>query len=396
MSERNLDFDQVIRRYGTNCLKYDFVKRRGKQEGILPLWVADMDFKISSYIQDALYRQVEHGIYGYTDTLDSYYEAVNGWVKKHYGYEVAEEEIVKTPGVVYAIAMAVQAFTKEGDGILIQQPVYYPFSGVIRDNHRKIISNDLVCDKETLCYHIDFEDFENKIVTHHVKLFILCNPHNPVGRAWSKEELVTMGEICKKHAVTVFSDEIHADFIWNQKHQPFITAKEGFEKIAITATSPSKTFNLAGLQASNLFIKNEDLRKQYQAAFDASGYSQLNAAGITACEAAYRYGEEWYEAVKKYMKGNIDFMDDYLKENIPQLKMIKPQATYLTWVDCSALGLSDKELEDFITNKANLWLDGGIIFGKGGSGFQRFNVACPRAVLKKALDQLKNAADHLQ
>lgn len=391
MAEKNLDFDQIIERRGTNCLKYDFAEERGRDKDILPLWVADMDFKISSYIQDALYKQVEHGIYGYTDTLDSYAEAVKGWVKAQYGYEVAKEEIFKTPGVVYAIAQAVAAFTKEGEAVLIQQPVYYPFSGVIRDNNRQIISSDLVYDEENLSYNIDFDDFEKKIIENNVKLFLLCNPHNPVGRAWKKDELIILGDICIKHNVVVFSDEIHADFVWEDVHQAFITAKKEFEQIAVTATAPSKTFNLAGLQVSNLIIKNAELKKKYQAAFDASGYSQLNAAGLIACEAAYRGGREWYEAVKKYIKSNINFMDQYLKENLPQLKMIYPQATYLVWVDCKALGLSDRELEDLIEKKANLWLDGGYIFGKTGSGFQRFNVACPRKVLEQALNQLKEA-----
>lgn len=390
-TERNLDFDRVIDRYHTDCLKYDFATERGRTADILPLWVADMDFQISSYIQDALYEQVKHGIYGYTDTLDDYVDAVNGWAKKHYGYEIKKEDLVKTPGVVYAIAMAVQAFTKENEAVLIGQPVYYPFSGVIQDNHRKLVSNDLVYDEETHTYSVDFDDFEKKIVENNVRLFLLCNPHNPVGKAYTKEELAHMGEICSKHGVTVFSDEIHADFIWDGPHQAFITAKEGLEQIAVTATAPSKTFNLAGLQVSNIVIKNKELKKKFQAAIDASGYSQLNAAGLTACKAAYQHGEVWYEAVKQYIKDNIAFMENYLEANLPQLKMIHPQATYLTWVDCRALGLSDKELENFIEKKAHLWLDGGFIFGKTGRGFERFNVACPRSTLEKALDQLKDA-----
>ena len=383
MAEKNLNFEQVIERRGTDCLKYDFASKRGLPEGVLPLWVADMDFRISSYIQEALFEQVEHGIYGYTDTLDEYYQAVNKWLGNHYGYNVLEEEIVKTPGVVYAISMAIQAFTRPGDAVLIQQPVYYPFSSVILHNKRELVSNDLVYDKENLTYHIDFADFEKKIVENSVKLFLLCNPHNPVGRAWNREELIQIGEICSKHGVIVFSDEIHADFVWKGKHQ-----------IAVTATAPSKTFNLAGLQVSNLVIKNKQLRQKFQAALDASGYSQLNAAGLIACKTAYQSGEEWYEAVKKYIQSNIEFMMSYLKENIPQIKMIYPEATYLVWVDCSGLGLTDEELEDLIVKKANLWLDSGRIFGDVGRGFQRFNVACPRKILKQALEQLKEAVDN--
>ena len=229
MAEKNLDFDQVIERNGTDCLKYDFAVRRGMPEGILPLWVADMDFRISSYIQDDLVKQAEHGIYGYTDTQDEYYQAVNKWIRDQYGYRVLEEEIVKTPGVVYAIGMAIQAFTSPGEAVLIQQPVYYPFSDVIRKNGRKVVSSDLVYDKDNKTYHIDMEDFERKIVENNVRLFLLCNPHNPVGRAWKKAELIQMGEILRKHEVIVFSDEIHADFFWNGNHQPFITAKEHFD-----------------------------------------------------------------------------------------------------------------------------------------------------------------------
>ena len=393
MAEKNLDFDQVIERNGTNCLKYDFAVRRGMPEGILPLWVADMDFRISSYIQDALVKQAEHGIYGYTDTLDEYYQAVNKWIRDQYGYRVLEEEIVKTPGVVYAIGMAIQAFTSPGEAVLIQQPVYYPFSDVIRKNGRKVISSDLVYDKDNQTYHIDMEDFERKIAENNVRLFLLCNPHNPVGRAWKKAELIQMGEILRKHEVIVFSDEIHADFVWNGNHQPFITAKEHFDQICVTATSPSKTFNLAGLQVSNLVIKNKILRRKFQLAIDASGYSQLNAAGLAACKAAYQFGKEWYEAVRKYIKSNIDFMDSYLKENIPQIKMIYPEATYLVWVDFGDLRLTDNQLEELVVKKANLWLDSGRIFGTAGKGFQRFNVACPRKILHQALKQLKKAVD---
>lgn len=394
MAEKNLKFEQVIERRGTDCLKYDFASKRGLPEGVLPLWVADMDFRISSYIQEALFEQVEHGIYGYTDTLDEYYQAVNKWLGNHYGYNVLEEEIVKTPGVVYAISMAIQAFTRPGDAVLIQQPVYYPFGSVILDNKRELVSNDLVYDKENLTYHIDFADFEKKIVENSVKLFLLCNPHNPVGRAWNREELIQIGEICSKHGVIVFSDEIHADFVWKGKHQAFLTAKGGFEQITVTATAPSKTFNLAGLQVSNLVIKNNQLRQKFQAALDASGYSQLNAVGLIACKTAYQSGEEWYEAVKKYIQSNIEFMMSYLKENIPRIKMIYPEATYLVWVDCSGLGLTDEELEDLVVKKANLWLDSGCIFGDVGRGFQRFNVACPRKILKQALEQLKEAVDN--
>lgn len=393
MSEKNINFDEIIDRRNTDCLKYDFAKKRGVPVDTLPMWVADMDFKVSSYIQEALNKQVEHGIYGYTDALDDYYSAVGKWIKKQYGYQVSENEIIKTPGVVYAIGAAINAFTEKGDAVLIQEPVYYPFGSVVKDNGRKLVSSSLVYDSEKTRYYVDINDFEKKIVDNKVKLFLLCNPHNPVGRAWSREELIQMGDICRKNGVIVFSDEIHADYVWNGKHCAFIEASESFSDISITATSPSKTFNIAGLQVSNIVIKNEILKNKLQKAIDATGYSQLNAAGIVACKAAYSHGEEWYEAVKSYIKENILYMYKYINENIPLLKMVYPEATYLVWVDFSRLGLDDKEIDSLIVNKAKLWLDSGYVFGKAGEGFQRFNVACPRETLKKALEQLEKAVE---
>jgi cystathionine beta-lyase len=394
MAERNLDFDTVIDRRNTSCLKFDFAKKRGMPEDVLPLWVADMDFKTSSYIQDALTAQAEHGIYGYTESTDSYFEAVHDWILQHYDWEVSEKWLVKTPGIVYALAMAVQAFTEKGDAVLIQQPVYYPFSGVIRDNGRRIVSNSLVYDGNG-GYTMDFEDFEKKIMDEKVKLFFLCNPHNPVGRVWNRDELEKVGDICEKHGVVVVSDEIHADFVWKKKHLVLANLKENYKDFVITATAPSKTFNIAGLQVSNLFIPNPELKKKLIGAIDASGYSQLNAAGLIAAEAAYRHGEEWYQAMKAYVKSNIAYTAQYLRENIPQLKMIEPEGTYLVWIDCRGLGLSNQQLEDLIVQKAGLWLDSGIIFGDDGRGFQRINIACPRATLTLALEKLKKAVDEL-
>ncbi len=391
MCERNLDFDTVPDRRGTKCLKYDFAVQRGRPADVLPLWVADMDFKISSYIEDALAKQVQHGIYGYTETDDAYFAAVQRWISTRHGWQVQPEWLLKTPGVVFAIALAVKACTQPGDAVLIQQPVYYPFSEVILDNGRRLVSNDLVLNEAAGKYEIDFADFEKKIVENGVKLFLLCSPHNPVGRVWTKEELVRLGHICQKHGVTVFSDEIHADFVWKGKHQMFAAADPAFAQFSITATSPSKTFNIAGLQTSNIFIPNETLREKLRHALNASGYSQLNAAGIIAAEAAYRDGGVWYDAVKEYLQKNIAYMKHFLESRLPQLKMIEPEGTYLVWVDCRALGLSAEELDELILHKAKLWLDSGAIFGTTGQGFQRFNIACPRATLTKALEQLEQA-----
>lgn len=394
MAERNLDFDKVVDRKNTSCLKYDFAVKRGMPADILPLWVADMDFKTSSYIQDAVAAQAEHGIYGYTESGDSYFEAVQSWFFTHYDWKVEEKWLVKTPGVVFALAMAVQAFTQENDAVMIQQPVYYPFSGVIKDNGRRIIDNTLVQD-EAGSYHMDLADFEEKIIREKVKLFFLCNPHNPVGRAWTREELEKIGDICYKHHVLIVSDEIHADFVYNRKHQVLVNLKKEYEEITITCTAPSKTFNIAGLQVSNIFIPDNQLRHRFKRQIAASGYSQLNAAGLAACEAAYRYGEEWYNGVKAYIRENISFTKKFLEERIPKVKMLEPEGTYLVWVDFRALGLSNRELEDLIIHKAGLWLDSGAIFGAAGEGFQRINVACPRVTLQTALEKIETAVNNL-
>ena len=390
MPEKNLDFDTVIDRKNTNCLKYDFAVKRGKPENILPLWVADMDFRISSYIQEALAHQVEHGIFGYSDTKESYFNAVSSWMEKHHHWKVEAKWLVKTPGIVFALAMAVKAFTEKGDGVLICQPVYYPFSEVIKDNERRIVDSTLVQGEDGK-YSIDFQDFEEKIVRENVKLFLLCNPHNPVGRVWTREELTTLGDICRKHDVIVVSDEIHSDLIFKGEHQVFANIKEEFQDFSIVCTAPSKTFNIAGLQVSNIFIPNDELRRQFKKQIDAAGYSQLNAAGLAACEAAYRDGEEWYNAMISYVKGNIAYTKSYIEQNIPQIKMTEPEGTYLVWMDFRELGLQKSALEDLIVNKAGLWLDSGAMFGPAGEGFQRINVACGRATLTEALERLKKA-----
>ena len=394
MPERNLDFDKVTDRYNTNCLKYDFAVYRGKPENVLPLWVADMDFKVSSYIEDAIINQARHGIYGYSEVAEEYFQVLKNWNYKHYNWNIERKWLVKTPGIVFALAMAVKAFSKKGESVLIQQPVYYPFSEVILDNERNLVDNTLVL-QEDGSYKIDFEDFERKIVENNVKLYFLCNPHNPVGRVWTKEELTALGDICLKHKVIVVSDEIHADFDYTGRHIVFADLKEEYKDISITCMAPSKTFNIAGLQLSNIFIPNRELKQRFKKEIAAAGYSQLNAVGLVAAKAAYENGEEWYQAMLSYVKDNIEYTRKYLEENLPVLKMTKPEGTYLVWIDFKGLGLSDDELEDLIINKAGLWLDSGLVFGKAGKGFQRINVACPRKTLQLALDKLKSAIDNI-
>lgn len=390
MGERNLDFDSVIERKNSKSLKYDFAAERGKPETVLPLWVADMDFRVSSYVTDALQKMVEHGIFGYSEGDKSYFEAVRDWMKKHYDWEVEQDWLIKTPGIVFALAMAVRAFTKEGESVLIQKPVYYPFSEVILDNNRRLVSNTLV-QLEDGSYQIDFEDFERKLVEEQVKLFILCNPHNPVGRVWTKDELLRMGDICLKHNVLVISDEIHADFVWERKHEVFVKLKKEYSERSIVCTSPSKTFNLAGFQVSNIFIPNRKLAEAFRREINAAGYSQLNLAGLVACEAAYRQGEEWFLAVSDYIRENAAFVRKYLEKNVPRIKMTRLEGTYLVWLDFREYGLSDEELEKLLLYEAGVWLDGGGMFGKEGEGFQRINIACPRAVLQEALDKIASA-----
>ncbi len=394
MAEKNLDFDTVYERKNTNSLKYDFAKRRGMPEGLLSMWVADMDFKTSSYIQEAIVTQAEHGIYGYSETKEEYFEIVKSWMARRYNWKVDIRWLVKTPGIVFALAMAVKAYTEPGEAVMIQQPVYYPFSEVILDNGRRLIDNTLKQD-ETGKYQIDFEDLEAKIIQEKVKLFFLCNPHNPVGRAWTKEELERLGNICQRYGVIVVSDEIHADFTYDGRHLVFETIKPEFADFTITCTSPTKTFNIAALQISNIFIANRSLRHKFKKQVAAAGYSQVNGVGIVACEAAYQYGEEWLDGVLDYLRGNIQFVKDYIREKIPQIKMIEPEATYLVWLDFRGLKISNTELEQLIINKAGLWLDSGAIFGPAGEGFQRINVACPRKTLEEALQRIEIAVKQL-
>lgn len=388
MAERNLDFDRIIDRKNTRCLKYDFAVKRGMPEDVLPLWVADMDFETSSYIEDALTERVQEGIFGYSDVQTPYFEIIRDWMVRHHDWEPQEKWLIKTPGVVFALAMAVKAYTDPGDKVLLQQPVYYPFSEVITDNGREVVSNDLVLTEDGT-YKIDFADFEQKIIANGIKLFLLCSPHNPVGRVWTKEELEKIGDICVKHGVTVVSDEIHNDFIWEGTHTVFAGIKKEFADISVTCTSPSKTFNLASMLISNIFIPNQILRRKFRKEMDRAGISQLSVLGLVATEAAYAHGDEWYAAMKNYVRDNIAFARAYVEENLPGVRMIDTQGTYLIWLDFRQTGLTVEELDHKIIYEAGLWLDSGKIFGKTGEGFERINVACPRAVLQEALDRIQ-------
>lgn len=391
---RQYDFDQVIERRNTNSLKYDFAVEHHRPADVLPLWVADMDFRAPDPVLEALHRAVDHGIFGYSDGKEDYYQAVSDWFLRHFGWQTQPDWLVKTPGVVFALAMAVRTLTRPGDGVLIQPPVYYPFANVVRNNERELVENPLRCQDGR--YTVDFADFECKIVSRNVKLFILCSPHNPVGRVWSREELRQMGDICRKHGVYVVSDEIHCDFAFPEHpHTIFLDANPELTDRTIICTAPSKTFNLAGLQVSNIWIPDPQIRAGFRKEMDRSGYSLVNRMGLVACQAAYSAGEEWLEQCRSYLRGNLDFLRAYLAEHIPQIRLVEPEGTYFAWLDCAGLDLCRRDLNDLVIKGANLWLDAGHIFGGGADQFQRIVLACLRATLRQALDQLAAAVRDL-
>lgn len=386
------NFDEFIDRHGTSSLKYDEYEARGRDPKLMSLWVADMDFRIPDEAIGALKKRVDHGIFGYTDPDENYFLAAKNWFLKHFDWKVESDWFVCTPGVVYALAAAVNAFTEPGDAILIERPVYYPFTEVINDNNRKLVNCPLVYSNGA--YSIDFEAFEQAIVDNDVKLFFLCNPHNPGGRVWTKEELTKLGEICLKYNVIVCSDEIHMDFAREgYKHTVFAGISPEFANITVTCTAPSKTFNIAGLQVSNIIISNPDLRAKFKHAIAASGYSQCNVMGLVATQACYESGEDWLLELKFYLEGNYQALKVKLANEVPELKVVESGSTYLVWVDCTALGFeTDAQIQRFVEDEAGLWLDTGGMFGEEGTGFVRFNIATTRDYLMRALDQFVAAA----
>mgnify|MGYP002626302185 CR=1 FL=1 len=383
-------FDRIINRKNTSSLKYDFgIERKGRDDQI-PLWVADMDFPVPDEVLGALKERVKHGIFGYTDPKADYIDSIRNWFFYKHNWDIRPESIIVTPGVVYAISIAINAYTKTGDSILIQQPVYYPFRQCVIENHRKLINSPLIYEGGR--YRMDYDDIEKRIKEDHVKMILLCNPHNPVGRVWKKEELETLGDIALKYGVVVFSDEIHCDIVYpGIKHIPFATVKQEFENIVVVGTSPSKTFNMAGLQISNIVIPDENLRQKFRRQNSAAGYSQGNVLGMTACKAAYDKGDEWYRGMLSYLKENLDHIRNTINEKLDGIKLVEPEGTYLVWLDCSGLMLSADELSNLINDKAKLWLDEGKIFGEESTLFERMNIACPRSILVKALKQLEHA-----
>lgn len=383
------DFDTITDRSNTNAIKYDLAEKRNKPLDAISLWVADMDFKTAPCIQKALAEKAAHGIYGYSRPDSRYYNALRNWLLTEHNFEIKDEWVVNTPGVSYAFATAIRALTEEGDAVLITRPVYYPFSNVINNQNRKLVNSALVLKNGH--YEIDNEDFENKIISEKVKVFLFCSPHNPGGRVWTKEELEKISEICLKHNVIVISDEIHSDITFeNHKHTVFASISDETRKNSIICTAPSKTFNLAGLQFSNIIIPNEKLRSKFTKEMERTGYDEPSLMGIVAATAAYSEGKEWFEAAKAYIWNNILFAEKLVREKCPKIKVLKPEGSYLLWMDFSAFELSDSQINDRILNKAKVWLDGGIMFGPEGEKFQRINCATPRAILEKALIQICN------
>lgn len=378
-------FDLEINRKKTDSVKFDFHKEKGFSEDLIPFWVADMDFKTCDYITNALINRVEHGIFGYTEPKDDYYEAIINWYHKRFDFKVNKNWILKSPGVVYTLAQAIKAYTNENDSVLIQTPVYYPFYNVIKNNNRIIVENELV--NKGNYYVIDFNDFEDKIKKHNIKLFILCSPHNPVGRVWNKDELKSIIEICKKYNVIIISDEIHNDIVFKpNKHYMLGQIDLNFDNYII-CTSITKTFNLAGIQASNVVVKNNDLKKKLINEFNKTGYSQNNTLGLLATKIAYTKSEEWLEELLDYLYKNYLYLKNYLETN-SLIKVTNLEGTYLVWLDFSNYKLTDEEINNIIINEAKLWFNKGTIFGKNSLYYHRVNIATTRFQLENALKNL--------
>ncbi|MDR2612094.1 MAG: pyridoxal phosphate-dependent aminotransferase [Deltaproteobacteria bacterium] len=386
----NYDFDEIIDRRGTSSIKWDFARERGLPEDVLPLWVADMDFRTPPEVVGALRRAAEHGIFGYSESREEYFAPLRDWFSRRLGWAPEREWLRKTPGVVYAINAAVRAFTRRGEAVIIQSPVYYPFFSAVRSNGRLLVDSPLVYAGGA--YSIDFADFERKVKEFRPRLFLLCSPHNPVGRVWRAEELARLGGICQKYGTLVLSDEIHCDFTWGgSAHRVYGADDPELAEQAIIATAPSKTFNLAGLMISNVFIRNRTLRQEFAREVERTGVSQLGVMGLVAGRAAYEHGEPWLEALKAYLERSLAFTRGFVAERLPGVRLVEPEGTYLLWLDFRGLGLTHEEACRIIVHRARLWLDEGLIFGEAGRHFQRINMACPLATLATALERLREA-----
>ena len=382
------NFDEIISRENTDCLKFDGRQERFGNPHVQPLWVADMDFRTPPCVTEVFHRIVDHGIYGYQLKTDKYYKAIIDWFQSRHHYTPDAGNIFFTPGVVAAISYLIQSLTNINDKILVQTPVYYPFFLVTTQNQRQLLINQLV--EKNNEYTIDFEDFELK--ARDAKMFILCSPHNPVGRVWKREELDRMANICVRNNVLIVADEIHSDLVFApHKHIALASLSEEIDNNTITCHAPSKTFNLAGLSTAYFFVKNQQLKSKIHKYLSNLHVDGLNPFGMEGMLSAYTDGSPWLRALMDYLKLNYETVQDYFKKELPMLKLSPLEATYLVWIDFRKLGLNDEELRNFVIDKAGLGLNNGSVFGLGGSGFQRMNIACPRNELIKALDKLRNA-----
>lgn len=400
-------FDEEINRKGTDSVKWEYVQREDDphhwehtdrflgEDRSLPMWVADMDFRCPEPVVQALVARAQHGIYGYTVPTDGFYQSIVSWMARRHGWEIMPEWICVTPGVVPALNMLVRAFISPGDRVLIQPPVYYPFYSAIENNGGEVVTNALAYEGRQ--YRMAFADLEAKAKDPRVKMAILCSPHNPVGRVWTMEELLRFGEICVDNDVLVVSDEIHGDLIYKgHVFTPFAKLKRDFAQHSITCTAPSKTFNMAGLQTSCLIVPNDDLRARFAKVIESNGLSGAGSFGVVALQAAYEHGEEWLDEALNYLQANLDYLEAYVAEHIPQISVIRPPGTYLVWLDCRRLRLDKSELKRLMAEQARVYLDEGFIFGKEGEGFERINIACPRSILTDALNRIGTAVAALQ
>ena len=374
------DFDEIVPRRGTCSYKWDSCP----DDGTLPLWVADMDFRTARPVVDALLERVSHGIFGYTKVPDAYYDAVTGWFSRRHGLQIEKDWIIYTSGVVPAVSAIIKAMTVPGDRVLVQTPVYNCFFSSIRNNGCEAVSSPLLRKGNT--FSMDFEDFEAKASDPAVKLFILCNPHNPAGRVWTREELLRIGEICTRHGVFVISDEIHCELVYSgYRHIPFASLSGEFARRSVTCLSPSKAFNIAGLQIANIVAADPEVRERIDRAININEVCDVNPFGVLATIAAYNEGEEWLTQLLDYLEGNYEFMKDYCSRNLPEFPLAELQGTYLVWMDCSPLGLPSAALEHELVSEAGIWLNAGTMYGAEGEGFMRWNIACPRDVMIKGL-----------
>ena len=382
------NFDEIIDRSGTDAVKWDGMKEVWGRTDLIPLWVADMDFATAPFIMDAVRKRCGNPVLGYTCKSESYYNAIVRWVKSRYGFEIEKEMINYVPGIVPGIGMAMNAFTEKGDKVMIQPPVYHPFAWLTERNERILVTCPLRW--EDGMYRMDMACFRERIKG--CKVFILCNPHNPGGVVWKEEELQEVARICHEEGVLVFSDEIHADLtLPPYQHRPFAMTSEEARMNSVTFMSPSKAFNMPGLSASHAIIPNPELRARFRKFMDACELDLGHAFAFLAVEAAYSNGTEWLEQCLAYIQGNVDYMDEFLKAHAPKIKVIRPQASYLVWLDCREMNLSQEELNRFFVDKAHLALNDGAMFGKEGEGFMRFNAGTPRSVIEQAMKQLAEA-----